>query len=180
LRHFAELRPDLRLLSADIAGVPRAYPKGTQFHRADLECDRLPWADASMDAITCMHLVEHLRELTLLFSEIARLLKPGGRVYVETPHPRTLDVPNTAGSRAVSFTLNFHDDPTHIRVVDPAALEAGFRGNGLEISGGGTSCNWLFVAAWPFYAFRAPSRKKYTAYAHWLGWSAWTAARRPA
>ena len=56
LRHFAELRPDLRLFASDVAGQPDQYPPGCQFHRADLERDRLPWEDQSMDAITCMHL----------------------------------------------------------------------------------------------------------------------------
>jgi hypothetical protein len=37
-----------------------------------------------------MHLVEHLDDLSLLLVEIARLLKPGGRVYFETPHPKTV------------------------------------------------------------------------------------------
>ena len=76
LRHMAELRPDLHFFAADMAGTSEHYPSGCQFQRADLERDRLPWAAGSMDAITCMHLVEHLRDLTLLLQEAARLLKP--------------------------------------------------------------------------------------------------------
>jgi len=37
-----------------------------------------------------MHLVEHLNDLNLLFQEVKRLLKPGGRAYFETPHPKTM------------------------------------------------------------------------------------------
>ena len=178
LRHFAELRPDLQYFAADLAGQPAAYPGGCQFHRADLQKERLPWPDASMDAVTCMHLVEHLHDLTLLINETARLLKPGGRVYVETPHPRSLNVTSSRNQNDVHFTLNFYDDPTHIRVVTITILETEFRRAGLSITGSGVSRNWLFAASWPIYAWMHPSRQKYTAYVHWLGWSAWIAGRR--
>ena len=84
LGHIAELRPDLKLFAADIAGKPERYPTGCQFHKADLEHDKLPWGDGTVDAITCMHLVEHLNDLTMIFRETARLLKPGGRLLYAT------------------------------------------------------------------------------------------------
>ena len=77
LGHFGELRPDLQLYAADKAGAPEKYPAGCEFRRADFERDPLPWADGAMDAITCMHVVEHLRDFKILIREIARLLKPG-------------------------------------------------------------------------------------------------------
>ncbi len=85
LGHIAELRPDLRLFAADSAGTPENYPAGCQFQRADLEQERLLWAAETMESVTCMQLVEHLRDSTLLLQEAARLLRPGGRIYFETP-----------------------------------------------------------------------------------------------
>src|SRR5262245_5662108 len=61
LNHIFELRPDLRLFAADKEGQPANYPKGCEFSRLDFESDRLPWSNGSMDAVTCMHLLEHLR-----------------------------------------------------------------------------------------------------------------------
>ena len=84
LNHMAELRPDLQFMSVDIEGMPQRYPKGCEHVRADLETDRLPWEDVSVDAVTCMHLVEHLRGLTNLFAEVARVLKPGGKATTAT------------------------------------------------------------------------------------------------
>jgi SAM-dependent methyltransferase len=179
LRHIAELRPDLRLYAADRAGQPENYPAACQFHRADLERQKLPWADQSMDAITCMHLVEHLRDLSSLLAEAARLLKPGGQVYFETPHPKTVDLPSLRGAAAGTFTMNFFDDCTHVRVVPVEALAQQARGAGLEVLASGTSRNWLFAASWPLFALLPPSRKKFTAHVHWLGWSAFLIARRP-
>lgn len=179
LGHMAELRPDLRFYATDIAGAPEHYPAGCQFHRADLERDGLPWAAASMDAITCMHLVEHLRDLTLLLQEAARLLKPGGRIYFETPHPKTLTLASPRGRAAGAFTLNFFDDPTHVRLVSLGALAQQVRSVGLEVAASGVSRSWLLAAAYPLFIFLPASRKKFIARVHWLGWSAYLIARRP-
>ncbi len=178
LRHIAELRPDLRLFAADIMGSPEKYPANCQFHRADLRRDRLPWAEGSMAAITCMHLLEHLDDLNLLFQEVKRLLKPGGRAYFETPHPKTLALASPRGRAAGTFTLNFYDDPTHIRPVAIGVLAQLARREGLEVTAAGASRNWLFAASHLFYQFAPPSRQKYTARVHWLGWSAYLIAQR--
>jgi 2-polyprenyl-3-methyl-5-hydroxy-6-metoxy-1,4-benzoquinol methylase len=167
LSHFAELRPDLRLFATDLEGAPERYPSGTQFHRGDIQEQKLPWPDRSFDSITCMHLVEHLRDHEMLFREIARLLKPGGRAYFETPHPKTVELPSAKGL----FTLNFFDDPTHTSVITPEALSRMTREAGLSVTKRGVSRNWLFAFAYPAYFFQRPSRKKFTAYVHWLGWS---------
>ncbi len=179
LRHIAEFRPDLRLFAADIAGAPERYPAGCQFHRANLEREPLPWPSGSMDAITCMQLVEHLHDLTLLLREAGRLLKPGGRVFFETPHPKTLRLPSLKGRAAGTFTINFHDDPTHVRLVPVSVLAEKLPPVGLQPEASGISRNWLFAASYLLYMFLAPSRRKYTAKVHWLGWSAYLIAARP-
>lgn len=179
LGHIAQLRPDLRLLAADKFGHPEKYPAGCQFRRADFEREPLPWPDATIDAITCMHLVEHLNDLDLLLREIARVLKPGARVYFETPHPKTLTLPSLRNG-PLSFTMNFYDDPTHVQVVPMAALAQRAQFVGLRVERTGISRNWLFAAAHPLFAWLPPSRKKFTAHVHWLGWSACLIAARPA
>src|SRR6202008_2502963 len=72
LCHMWELRPDLRFASVDIAERPARTPPNTDFTRADLETDSLPWLDNSFDAITCMHVVEHLRTTKNFWREVAR------------------------------------------------------------------------------------------------------------
>jgi len=174
LGHFAELRPDLCLYAVDLVGQPEAYPPGCRFHRADLEIDRLPWPDASLDAVTCMQLVEHLRSLRNLLSEVARLLKPGGKVFFETPHPKTTTLPSARGA----FTLNFWDDSSHVQPVPTETLIQTARQAGLQVISQGISRNWIFAASYPLFLLRPASRKKYTARVHWIGWSAFVTAQR--
>jgi SAM-dependent methyltransferase len=132
-----------------------------------------------MDAITCMQLVEHLRSSTFLLQEAARLLRPGGRIYVETPHPKSLTFSSPRGSAVGTFTLNFFDDPTHVRLVALGALAHEVRGVGLEVVTSGISRSWLLAAAYPLFIFLPASKRKFTARVHWLGWSAYLVARRP-
>jgi len=117
LNHMAELRPDLRFAAADRVAALQQGLRDCDFRQADFERDPLPWPDAVMDAVTCMHVVEHLTGVERLLREIVRVLKPGGRVYLETPHPRSLTLPRLrTGSGGFDFTLNFYDDPTHVRI----------------------------------------------------------------
>jgi len=48
--------------------------------------DLLPFRDGSFDVVTCNMVVEHLSDPVKAFSEMARVLKPGGRIIVHTPN----------------------------------------------------------------------------------------------
>jgi SAM-dependent methyltransferase len=180
LGHFAELRPDLRLHATDIAGTPEHYPAGCRFFRGDIQKDTLPWPAGSMDAITCMHLVEHLNAVSGVFTEVSRLLKPGGRAYFETPHPKSLTWSSPPGKAAGTFTLNFFDDPTHTRPVPTGAMAQQARRLGLEVLEAGVSRNWLFTASHLWFWLMPSSRQKFTARIHFAAWSAQIIVRKPA
>jgi 2-polyprenyl-3-methyl-5-hydroxy-6-metoxy-1,4-benzoquinol methylase len=178
LGHFAELRPDLQLLATDIAGQPERYPKGCEFHRGDIQNEALPWAGATIDAITCMHVVEHLEDLRQFCRESARLLRPGGRIYLETPHPKSMILSSPPAEKAIKCTVNFFDDLTHTLPVTIAALGELLRGAGLEVTHSGRSRNWLITAAYPFYILLPASRRKYVSYLHWTGWNVFVVGRK--
>ena len=48
----------------------------------------LPFPDAAFDAITCLDLIEHVFEPRVLVAEIARVLAPGGSLYIAFPNMR--------------------------------------------------------------------------------------------
>jgi SAM-dependent methyltransferase len=127
-----------------------------------------------------MHVVEHLRAMTNLWGEISRLLKPGGRVYIETPGLESVNTPSPPSLLQGKITLNFYDDPTHIRPVPITALVDAARGAGLTTTKTGRSRNWLFAAAYPVLSILTRSRTRYVAKLHWLGWSVYLIAQKPA
>jgi SAM-dependent methyltransferase len=58
--------------------------------QADIERDALPFDDASFDAIVLHEVFEHLRiNLIATMSELARVLRPGGLLFLSTPNLRS-------------------------------------------------------------------------------------------
>lgn len=62
------------------------FCRGTQLtvHNGDLASARFP--SASFDVITARHVIEHIPTPHDFMAELARLLKPGGRLVIETPN----------------------------------------------------------------------------------------------
>jgi len=57
---------------------------------ADVICnlDRFPYpfADGTFDRLRAIHVIEHLADVIRAMEEFHRLVRPGGRVRIETPH----------------------------------------------------------------------------------------------
>ena len=149
ITHFKEARPDLNIFSTDIEGTPEKYPTSVQFHRGDITKEPLPWSDASMHGITCMHLVEHIDSFDQFFKESFRLLKPEALLYIETPHPKTVYLSMPYASQAGRFTYNFWDDLTHKQIMPIGKIAALAAPHGFSIAKVGTSRNWLFALLFP-------------------------------
>jgi hypothetical protein len=124
--------------------------------------------------------VEHLRTMTNLWCEIARLLKPGGRVYIETPGLQSVTTPSPPAPLRGKITLNFYDDPTHLHPVPIASLVSAARDVGICVKRTGRSRNLLFAAVYPLLRILPQTRKRYVARLHWLGWSVYLIAEKPA
>jgi len=64
-----------------------ANPRLTGFDVQDLNAaPRLPYPDASFDAVLCAVSIQYLTRPLEVFAEAARVLRPGGRVAVATSH----------------------------------------------------------------------------------------------
>ncbi|MGF7217306.1 2-polyprenyl-6-hydroxyphenyl methylase/3-demethylubiquinone-9 3-methyltransferase [Spirosoma lacussanchae] len=48
------------------------------------EGERLPFADASFDYVSCCDVLEHVRDVDTVIREISRVLKPGGLFFYDT------------------------------------------------------------------------------------------------
>ena len=150
LRHFMELRPDLHFAAVDLGDLSACVPPGVDFHRLNLITDSLPFPDGHFDSITLMHVAEHLPQFGRAPAELARVLKPGGRLYVEGPGHRSLLLPSSTRD----FPLNFYDDPSHIAPVTRGRLAHVFGVNGLRVRRSGAARSWVLVLALPWSILR--------------------------
>lgn len=53
---------------------------------------RLPFPDAAFDLVVMADLLEHVEDDRLLLAELARVLRPGGRLVLNLPHAKALGV----------------------------------------------------------------------------------------
>lgn len=96
--------------------------------RADFregDAGRLPFADASFDAVTCIDAINHMPDRPRLFEEWRRVLKPGGRLLFTNPTVLTGAV--TKDEIAIRASIGFF-------VFVPAGLdEAALERVGFEV-----------------------------------------------
>jgi demethylmenaquinone methyltransferase/2-methoxy-6-polyprenyl-1,4-benzoquinol methylase len=82
----------LRPLSTDLSfGMLTADRSGAPRMQADIL--RLPVADASVDGVTCGFALRNLVDLATFFTELGRVVRPGGRIAlldVGIPHNRVV------------------------------------------------------------------------------------------
>ncbi|MGE5645097.1 MAG: class I SAM-dependent methyltransferase [Acidobacteriota bacterium] len=52
----------------------------------DLDRFPYPFADSSFDRVEAIHVIEHVSDVMRTMQEFHRILRPGGRVHLATPH----------------------------------------------------------------------------------------------
>lgn len=79
-------------LGGEMIGIDRVLPEGAAQTTADglilMEASvmDLPFEDAHFDAVFYHHVIEHVPDAAASLVEIARVLRPGGWLYVGTPN----------------------------------------------------------------------------------------------
>ena len=71
--------------------------------------------------LTCMHVLEHVGNPRTLVIEAARLLAPGGLMYIEVPHELTKIVREDFERRVIDTPITIHE---HINLFDRASVVA--------------------------------------------------------
>lgn len=88
--------------------------------------EALPFPDASWDIVTCRRAAHHFADIPRALGEMARVLRPGGRLGVSDMCP-------AAGSAAIVNRLERLRDPTHAAALDDAAWRAAVERTGLRL-----------------------------------------------
>lgn len=73
-----------------IPNVEEVRGHGISAFALDVERERLPAEDAFFDIVIANQIVEHVKEIFWVFSEISRVLKPGGLLVVGVPNLASL------------------------------------------------------------------------------------------
>jgi len=127
------------------------------------------------DLVVFSHVIEHLRDGLGVLARLAMKLRPGGIIYVETPHARSLRLPSMKGS------LNFRDDDTHVRVYSREEIADTLIASGCAILRAGTRRSVKRMILMPFHCLNSLMRDGYVAgSAFWdiLGFATVVVARR--
>ncbi len=104
--------PETHGLDISETALAMARTRGIRTHQLNVDQKPLPFDDGYFSAITCLDLVEHVFEPRVLVSEIARVLAPGGSLYIAFPNMRYLlhikqllagRFPKTSGDTAYSY-----------------------------------------------------------------------------
>jgi 2-polyprenyl-3-methyl-5-hydroxy-6-metoxy-1,4-benzoquinol methylase len=100
---------------------------------------------ARFDVVTARHLIEHLPEPRDFVTEVARILKPGGRFVIETPNSRAL--------ARDWFGANWfaNDVPRHLALFHPANLKRLVEGRGLTLVANRLTCSpKIILNSWDY------------------------------
>lgn len=99
--------------------------------------------DNYFDAIQMAHIIEHLKNGDEVIKKLIPKLKKNGFFYVEYPGMKSTKLPSMYGS------LNFYDDPTHVRIYSVKEIEHIFKYENFTILKSGTRRNWFYILSMP-------------------------------
>lgn len=122
---------------ADLGSMEKMY-------EIDIQTDSLEEIpNEFFDLIVFNHVIEHVRNGLEILQQLAAKLKPGGKIYVEFPGVRSLALPS------IPNTLQFCDDPTHVRVYSVQEVANTLLAHNIQILKAGTRRVWLRIILLP-------------------------------
>lgn len=142
-------RPDTirERLKLDIGGFGDPYANDEYttvdlFGTPDVTADAadLPFADDSVDAIWCSHMLEHLpiAKIPPVLAEFHRVLKPGSRAIIRVPNfdyvaKYWLTGPDRPWAEAMVFGIQTHEGEFHRAAFTTSILRGDLEGSGFEV-----------------------------------------------
>ncbi len=167
--HGVDMERDYNNSETDLKLMDAFY----QMDLTKLDFSAIP--DNYFDAVLMVHVMEHLYNGDEVVKGLLPKLKSGGYMYMEYPGEKSTRLPSMKGS------LNFKDDPTHVRVYSVKELSKVFETNGCKVLKVGKRRNIWFILAMPFRIIKSwLNRKKLQGNIFWdlLGFAEFVWARK--
>jgi len=178
---LSRLHPRLEIHGLDLLAASEV-PDFIQYQRVNVEQEPLPYPDTYFDGILLIHVLEHLHQPTKLCSEIRRLLKPGGYLYVEAPNYTAAFAPSFGMGRRQHQPFNFFDDLEHLRPYTKQALFEYVERCGLRVQRVANTRNWprfpLDLLAFPLALLRGDRPQAVRRFWNIWGWCIFASGRK--
>jgi len=123
-------KKQFQYIGADLSRQALRKGKGCQRILADA-CN-LPLRDEFVDVISCFEIIEHTQEPHALIREIARTLKPEGKLLISTPNQKSMFIK----IQNAAHLPRFHDwryVETHYQTFMPQKLDSLLKKHGFRI-----------------------------------------------
>ncbi|MGZ3577263.1 MAG: methyltransferase domain-containing protein, partial [Vulcanimicrobiaceae bacterium] len=166
-----------------------------EIRECDLEAGSLPFNDCSVDGVFCSHVIEHVSNRRVILSEIFRILKPAGHLYIETPGERSLWIaPNSklrTGPDPDPYPYSYYDDESHLeRPLTLSEMRSMLVGAGFHVQKSGLHREFgvlgvplyavLFAVSFtPLMPIKMKARLRGFAWWNLIGWAIFAVARKP-
>jgi ubiquinone/menaquinone biosynthesis C-methylase UbiE len=105
--HLAALGHDVTGVDASPAMLAEAAAKSSALTLVEARIDALPFATGEFDAAVCALLFDHLPRIDHAIGELARVVRPGGRLLISNIHPTMALVGANAAFRDVNGDPNY-------------------------------------------------------------------------
>ena len=128
LRFVQEIGHQASGVEIDPKAVEQARNSGLNSHQGDIDTALSIWGDNSFDYVTMSHVIEHVYEPRHVLSVASRLLRPGGKLWIECPNPRA------QGLAYFGDRWRDLDPPRHICIPSFEALCAAAEACGLVLA----------------------------------------------
>jgi ubiquinone/menaquinone biosynthesis C-methylase UbiE len=90
---LAHMSPAMRLTAADYSpaavAMGQSFAASAQLHNIDwcvADIQRLPWPDGCFDTVVSCETIEHVPAPRSAIAELARVLRPGGKLFLTVPN----------------------------------------------------------------------------------------------
>jgi SAM-dependent methyltransferase len=136
------------------------------FHYDQIDCKKVditskfPYADNTFDIAIAIEVSEHVQDHDVFFSELSRILKPGGQLFLSTPNILSLKSRIRFLFRGFFYSfkpleMKNYDGLQHVcsMTIDQynyAAIKNGFSAATFDIDRKQNSSRWLLIPIYPF------------------------------